>query len=687
MAKVRQSAYRQPPTPLGLKAMERGTLEWFDTEMYSNFNTGTLEMYLDEKNRRESFGRLRWSWKKIAIGLVIGTIFAMINQYVGLKVGMVITGAWYVAYLTAMALRFQATELNVVAAASTGASMICTGFVFTFPALYLLAWGENYQPNMTELQHWLYPNSTMIIGIALVATIIAGFLGLLYFIIFRRVWLVEDPLPLPGFEAYVKLMDIANDVTGGAIEQARKSIMIVATTGILTFWFTFLRDFPMLKGKSIMDHYFMGDYYEHGDIIQPYSTAKFTWVGFELTPMMMAIGWFMKFRIALLVSMGTLFTWFIVIPLAVGLHTPLYVHPLGGHIDVASDFFAPSNALAAYNIARIIAIGAILGGGITGLLKMAPVFRTAGKDVVTAFKAGGERRDFEKGRGWYEWPVTHMLVMIIIVGITIPLVFIAGGFPPVQAAIFGLVLIATTFFLGAIAVKVMGETSIEPVSGTSFIVLLMLVIIYQVLGTPPEFIVIMAILGTTVFGGAISMSGNIITDFKNGLYVGNRPYHLMKAELTGIVPGAIVAAIFASVLSYALVNPDPSLRLNLIAPQANAFATFTQILVVGSNMEQIGQLIALGFVIGVFVELMTGMGTAFGLGMYLPLTITLPMLFGGATRDLWEKKWLEPKAKAEKWDERKRTMVLLNTYMVATGLIVGEAILGTVLAIYYITGG
>jgi len=32
----------------------------------------------------------------------------------------------------------------------------------------------------------------------------------------------------------------------------------------------------------------------------------------------------------------------------------------------------------------------------------------------------------------------------------------------------------TTFLLGAIAVRVMGETGIEPVSGTSFIVLLML---------------------------------------------------------------------------------------------------------------------------------------------------------------------------------------------------------------------
>ena len=51
MSKVRTSAYRQTPTPEGLKAIENGTLDYFDTEMYANFNTEVLEEYLEEKNR------------------------------------------------------------------------------------------------------------------------------------------------------------------------------------------------------------------------------------------------------------------------------------------------------------------------------------------------------------------------------------------------------------------------------------------------------------------------------------------------------------------------------------------------------------------------------------------------------------------------------------------------------------
>ena len=58
MSKVRTSAYRQTPTPEGLKAIENGTLDYFDTEMYANFNTEVLEEYLEEKNRLVELERI-----------------------------------------------------------------------------------------------------------------------------------------------------------------------------------------------------------------------------------------------------------------------------------------------------------------------------------------------------------------------------------------------------------------------------------------------------------------------------------------------------------------------------------------------------------------------------------------------------------------------------------------------------
>ena len=695
MSKVRTSPYRQTPTPGGLKAIEKGTLDYFDTEMYANFNTEVLEEYLEEKNRRDGFGSTTWKWNQMMLGLIIGIIFAIINQYVGLKVGMIVSGSWYVAYLAAMALRWSPGEVNLSASASTGASMVCTGFVFTYPAIYLLAYSTKYEMNGTYLvdSSLLLPNSWALAGVAMVASILGGFLGCLYFIIFRRVWLVEDPLPLPGFEANIKLMDIAGETAKeGGMESAMHSIRLVGISTAIVMLFTFLRDWPLLgtgtsdaAGKEVKTSILSRateniSWYDAGDLTVPMenSLTNYTWLGFGLYPMMIAIGWFMRFRVALLVSLGTFFTWFVVTPLAFHYDYPFYL-PIDGDYHSVSQF-SPMGSLVSYGyVARPMAIGAILGGGITGLLKMAPVFKTTASDVIDIFRGESDnasRKDYVEGKGWYEWPISHIPVMLLVslIGITLTFSTQFGFFP---SLIFSLVLCLTTFALGAIAVKVMGETSIEPVSGTSFIVLLMLVVIFKGIGLSESDTAILALVGTTVFGGAISMSGTVIGDYKPGLYVGNRPMHIMKTELLGIIPGTIVAALFAGILSLALARGD----LVLYAPQANAFAAFAQIMLGGQTPWN---LLLLGIVIGVFMELITGMGTAFGLGMYLPMVVTLPMVIGGGLRDYWESRFLDVAVEKENLSEKQRTMRLLNTYMIATGCIVGEALLGTLLAIYYV---
>ena len=449
MSKVRTSPYRQTPTPEGLKAIEKGTLDYFDTEMYANFNTEVLEEYLEEKNRRDGFGSTTWKWNQMLLGLIIGIIFAIINQYVGLKVGMIVSGSWYVAYLAAMALRWSPGEVNLSASASTGASMVCTGFVFTYPAIYLLAYSTRYEMNGTYLvdSSLLLPNSWALAGVAMVASILGGFLGCLYFIIFRRVWLVEDPLPLPGFEANIKLMDIAGETSKeGGMEGAMHSIRLVGISTAIVMLFTFLRDWPLLgtgtndaAGKEIKTSILSRagestSWYEAGDLTVPMenSLTNYTWLGFGLTPMMIAIGWFMRFRVALLVSLGTFFTWFVVTPLAFHYDYPFYF-PLDASYHSVTQFDYPSIMSYGY-VARPMAIGAILGGGITGLLKMAPVFKTTASDVIDIFSGKSDnasRKDYVEGKGWYEWPISHIPVMLLVslIGITLTFSTQFGFFP------------------------------------------------------------------------------------------------------------------------------------------------------------------------------------------------------------------------------------------------------------------
>ena len=82
------------------------------------------------------------------------------------------------------------------------------------------------------------------------------------------------------------------------------------------------------------------------------------------------------------------------------------------------------------------------------------------------------------------------------------------------------------------------------------------------------------------------------------------------------------------------------------------------------------------------------MGTSFGLGMYLPTLATFPMLIGGGLRDWWEAKRLKPKVEkireeeGNKAAEKTRAIMLLGTFMLAAGMLTGEAFLGVESAVF-----
>ena len=731
---VKKSAYRQPVTPEGLKAIEKGTLTWLDDEMYNNLNTGVLEQYLEEKNLEEAFEVSHWDTRKVLLGIAIGAVFSGVTAYIGLKLGLAISAAWYIAYVLGMALKWSPSEVNIATSATTGATHASTGFIFTFPAIFLLA---------ADKQYWLSDGPLIVLGagetirlafVGIVASMFAGFLGVMYFIIFRRVWLVEDPLPLPGFEATLKMLDIASDVSTGAVEHARESLKTIGVWTSITMLALFIIEYPLIymKGKTIaLTDYLAGiasaegfgvaSFYSKAKIHQPgevvdgvakgpahydaeqwYNPFMYTYVGVALTPSMFAIGWFMKTRVAFLVNLGTIVGWFFLVPLAVAFNVPVYEGQLGASVplqDLPGALYASCMASAvsqteinacgvetgavqmyAFSKAvRFIAIGAIVGGGIFGLLKMWKTFANIFVDIGKAFK-GDSGKEYMKGKGWYEWPLAHIPIFMLLTFGSMIIIFMLGDFPIMASIVFSLILLMTTFLLGAIAVRVMGETGIEPVSGTSFIVLLMLFGVFlnfnDALGLTTQEAVLLGLVGTTVFGSAISMSGTVIGDYKNSLYIGNRPYHISKGNIMGVVPGAVIGAGVAIFLANELAQG----RIDLIAPQANAFATFSVIFAEGQGDLM---LLLLGFMLGVFVEWATGMGTSFGLGMYLDVPHTLPMLIGGIARDSWEDKKLKPRIEAIKEKEgtvvaeKQRALILLGTFMVAAGLLTGEAFFGT----------
>ena len=132
---------------------------------------------------------------------------------------------------------------------------------------------------------------------------------------------------MPGFEATLKMLDIASDVSTGAADAARDSLKTVGIWTLFTMGFMFVIDYPIRWGKkiagapsSIADWVAMTlsgrdwglasvyterwihqpskleNGYAPYNGITPYSGSNpfsYTFLGIELSPTLLAIGWFM----------------------------------------------------------------------------------------------------------------------------------------------------------------------------------------------------------------------------------------------------------------------------------------------------------------------------------------------------------------------------------------------------------
>ena len=686
-----KSVYRKPLTPDCIRKMEEGTLDYFDEVYWSNFNTGAMEQYLDEKTRIEGFQRSKWRWRTVALGIFLACILVFVSMYISLKVGMT-GGAAGFLYWLGLGLKWDPTDLSISGGASGGAAWGYVGFVFVYPAIYLLMFHPRYE--MIDAQGNIGPiiSPGMIppIAVVMICTILGGMLGALYFIVFRRIWIVDDPLPYPGFEMGIKMMEIVKDRSRNAIQEAIKNLKTILKWASISMIFTFVRDFPISQNKPILDNIFGGDYYNRGTILHPHAT--YTSFSLAVTPIPISMGWFMRIRLASLIVLGSVFSWFVIVPMAVGFNVPIWIPQAGEYFAVRSFPIITANwevnqapaFVAVGRVAQPIAIGCILGAGLTGLFKTSKVFKTAVKDIMTIRKRKDKRSGYVEGKGWFEWPVTHIpfMILIVIIGITI-MFTVVGQFPLLESLIIGIILVPAIFILGAVGARITGETGETPTSGLSILVLILFIMIFRLIGTDIPTMIIMALIGTTVFCTSITLCDDMISDFKGALYFGTRPYHMVKGQLTAIPFGIIAAMFGAVVLSIGLSTIDPNTGepiLNLEAPQAHTFATFTQVLLGQAPWDWI----LIGFGIGVFVELMTGLGTAFGLGMYIPFSITINFLIGGSLREWWQRRWFEPKAQRLGWNESQRTFKLMNSFMFFAGIGTGEGLMGTIIAFYII---
>jgi putative OPT family oligopeptide transporter len=222
-------------------------------------------------------------------------------------------------------------------------------------------------------------------------------------------------------------------------------------------------------------------------------------------------------------------------------------------------------------------------------------------------------------------------------------------------------------------------SSNSPISGVGILAVvgcsIFLLIFFA--GSADKALAAVALFITSILFAAACSSNDNLQDLKTGQLVGAAPWRQQVALLVGVAASAVVIPYVLNLLAQAYgfagaANLNTITAQPLAAPQANLISTLAQS-VIGHhlNWNLIGTGALIGGAIVALEEIcrwrnwMRVPPLAVGLGIYLPMSATLPVVVGALVGWLYNRAVRTPRAE--------RLGVL-----VASGMIVGESLFGVI---------
>ena len=221
-----------------------------------------------------------------------------------------------------------------------------------------------------------------------------------------------------------------------------------------------------------------------------------------------------------------------------------------------------------------------------------------------------------------------------------------------------------------------------------------------------QFATAMAIFMTSVVIAIASISNDNLQDLKTGQLVGATPWRQQIALLLGSVAGAIAIAPVLNLLyqAYGFTGALPRAEMDpnaaLSAPQATLMTTIAQG-IFNASMDWNYILIGVGVgVVAIIVNLILKSTTAsltlpplaVGMGIYLPPTLEVPLIIGSFL-SYFVGRYLIARAKMRAGELAEYDVEQSNRrgVLFASGLIVGESLIGVIIAVIIVlsvtTGG
>lgn len=253
---------------------------------------------------------------------------------------------------------------------------------------------------------------------------------------------------------------------------------------------------------------------------------------------------------------------------------------------------------------------------------------------------------------------------------------------PLLAAVTTALMAFAAFVFVAVSSYIVGlvGSSNNPVSGMTISALLGTAAFFLVLGFRGDSAVLATLGVAAVVCCAACSAGDCSQDLKTGHLLGSSPRLQQYAEVIGAVIPVLVIAPVLTLLHHSYGIGD-----KLKAPQATLFASLTQG-IFGKGEIPLG-LVFVGAAVGAALiaadSVLKARGSRIRLhpmpvavGMYLPLTLSVPILLGGLVRHFAGARAL---AKRET-DAGASSDVDNRGILVSSGLIAGESIMGVLLA-------
>jgi OPT family oligopeptide transporter len=601
--------------------------------------------------------------RAVIMGAIFGLLFGAATVYLALKAGLTVSASIPIAVLAiSIGKKFFKTtilENNIIQTCGSAGESVAAGVVFTLPAFLLLSTSE-------AASNFNYFTITAI-------AIVGGILGTLMMIPLRRALIVKEhqTLPYPEGTACAQVL-IAGEKGGSFARTAYYGLGFAIVYAILQKVFHVIAEVPRYS-TAVANKYL--------------PSAR---ISGEITPEYLGVGYIIGPKISGILVAGGVLAWFGLIPLLATLVSADMVVTQLDKLDLldpakdAANFGYTAATGELTNMSeglyrayiRQIGAGAVAAAGFITLIKTFPTILSAFMSSLGSFRAGGAgtKRTENDLPIWVVVLGSLALVAIITMLPQIPTETLANKI------LIGILVIVFGFFFVTVASRIVGliGSSNSPISGMTIATIMGTALVFISAGWTGRVYEPMALVVGSLVCIAAANAGATSQDLKTGFLVGATPKYQQLALFIGVIVSAFVIGF--TVLYLDNPTPDAAARgvthmigTEFNAPQATLMATLIKGLF-SANLDW--QFVLVGGFVAITLELCGVKSLSFAVGLYLPLSTTLPIFIGGMIRGLSE--WLTKRRTGGKAVHSE----LGKGSLFATGLVAGGALAGVIIAMF-----